>query len=138
MDTVQKGRITELKVITFLTEQGVVVSEPVVPCRYDLVIDINDKLYKVQVKTSRTNEDGEYITFSTCSNHTWLTTGKKKKYIDEVDFFATCFNDVVYFVPISECIGTNKKLRLKPTRNGQVKNICFAENYTFDKIFPPN
>ena len=135
LDTVKKGRITELKIITFLTEKGIVVSEPVVPCRYDLIVDINDNLYNIQIKTGRTNEDEEYIEFSTCSNHTWIASGKKKKYVDEIDFFATYFNDEFYFIPISECKGTSKKLRLKPTKNGQVKNICFAKDYTFDKIF---
>ena len=53
MDTNFKGKITELKVLTYITELGYSVSIPFGDKdRYDQIWDINGKLIKVQVKTA--------------------------------------------------------------------------------------
>ena len=48
---------------------------------------------------------------------------------DKVDFFCTYYNNECYLVPFNECGSKAKKLRLTPTKNGQVKNISFAKDY---------
>ena len=53
---------------------------------------------------------------------------------ENVDYFATFYNDKVYLVPFEECGTKTKHLRLIPTKNGQVKNISFLENYLCDTI----
>jgi hypothetical protein len=55
--TVLKGKITENKCATWLLEQGYIVSIPEVPCQYDLLVDIQTKILKIQVKTSRPLDD---------------------------------------------------------------------------------
>ena len=45
-----KGEIARLKVLLRAAEKGILVSEPIVEARYDLVFDIDSKLYKIQVK----------------------------------------------------------------------------------------
>ena len=67
-DTLIKGRITELKTITFFLERGYIVSVPEIPCQYDFLLDVNGKIYKIQVKTSRISSDGSYISFSICAS----------------------------------------------------------------------
>ncbi len=53
---------------------------------------------------------------------------------EEVDYFATYFNNQCYIVPIEKVGAREFRLRIAPTKNGQVKNINFAENYTLEKF----
>jgi hypothetical protein len=46
----QKGEIAKLKVEQRATEKGWIVSRPVEYSRYDLVLDNNGRLYRIQVK----------------------------------------------------------------------------------------
>ena len=50
MTTNDKSAIAEQKAILRALEKGFIVSRPVSPCRYDLVIDDGERLLKVQVK----------------------------------------------------------------------------------------
>ena len=69
MDSKQKGNITELEVLTYITKLGYQVSIPFGDReRYDQIWDINGKLLKIQVKTSRLSDDSSYIIFSCRSN----------------------------------------------------------------------
>ena len=54
MDVNQKGRLTELKVLSYIIEKGFSVSLPFGDKeRYDQIWDIKGRLYRVQIKTSR-------------------------------------------------------------------------------------
>lgn len=53
---------------------------------------------------------------------------------EEVDYFATYFKNQCYIVPIEKVGAREFRLRIAPTKNGQVKNINFAENYTLEKF----
>lgn len=53
---------------------------------------------------------------------------------EEVDYFATYFNNQCYIIPIEKVGAREFRLRIAPTKNGQVKNINFAENYTLEKF----
>ena len=49
-----KGKITELKIITHFLELGYAVSQPLMQdSKYDCIIDVAGRLYKIQIKTSR-------------------------------------------------------------------------------------
>ena len=39
-----------------------------------------------------------------------------------------------YLIPIEECGGAEKNLRLVPPKNGQVKGINFAKNYIAKEV----
>lgn len=66
MNTNQAGKTTEANVLSYLINNGYSVSMPFGDKdRYDQVWDINKKLYKVQVKTSRwMDEEHSGIVFS--------------------------------------------------------------------------
>ena len=51
---------------------------------------------------------------------------------DEIDYFATYFNNICYLIPVNEC-STEKVLRFVPPKNGQVKGITFATDYELEK-----
>ncbi len=137
LSTQIKGRTTELEVINYFLKYGYIVSEPVVDTRYDLIAEINNKLVTIQIKTSHIDKNKNYIEFATCNIHINTNGTTRKNYKkDNVDYFATMYENKCYIIPVEDCGSRNKKLRLKPTKNNQIKNIAFAKNYEFEKIFP--
>lgn len=134
MNTKKVGNLTELQCATRLYEIGCAVSIPFGNSeRYDLIIDWNNKLYKVQVKhaNEHLDESGtiDYITFE-CRWQGHNSTGytQHKYSAEDTDFFATFYNNECYLVPQAECSNV-KTLRLKPPKNNQKKGISFLENY---------
>lgn len=133
-DTNTKGKITELEVLSYVIKKGYSVSIPFGDKdRYDQIWDIDGKLYKVQVKTSSLKDNGTYLEFACYT----VCNGKKHTYLkEEIDLFATYYNNQVYVVPIEEC-STNKRLRFTSTRPNQ-PNISWAKDYTFEEVFEKN
>ena len=53
-ENLKKGAITELKCQMFLIENDFIISKPILDnARYDLILDYNNKIYRIQIKTSR-------------------------------------------------------------------------------------
>lgn len=134
-NTLIKGRVTELKVITYFLEQGYVVSTPEVPCQYDILLDIGKQVLKIQIKTSRLSPEQDYIVFNT-SSVTHNSKGyKQRSYSAEmVDYFCTFYNNQCYLVPFENCGSKEKRLRIIPTKNGQVKGINFAKDFLAEEV----
>lgn len=136
MNSKMIGNLTEINCLKAFTELGYGVSIPFGDClRYDLIVDINGKLYKIQCKTANTNYiDEGYIIFR-CDN----TTTKNGQVVhnqyteDEIDYFATYYNNKCYLIPVAEC-SREKKLRFTPPKNGQTKGIYFAEEYELERM----
>lgn len=57
---------------------------------------------------------------------------------EDVDYFATYYNNNCYIVPIEKVGAREFRLRIAPTKNGQVKNINFAEDYLLEKFLSSN
>lgn len=134
MDSKFIGNITELEVLTYITKLGYQVSIPFGDReRYDQIWDINGKLLKVQVKTSRLIDDNA-IKFSCFSSHRKEGKSIKAKYTsDEIDYFATFWNNKCYLIPITET-SNEKTLRFAPPKNGQIKGISFAKDYEVEEV----
>ena len=131
----QKGNLTELQCLTAFYAEGCHVSLPYGEnSRYDMVVDVDGQLIRVQVKTSSLKgEEGEAIMFSCRSSHVNSTGVKNIRYTDkEIDYFATFWNGQCYLIPISEC-STEKTLRFVPPKSGQLKGISFASDYSLQK-----
>ena len=127
----QKGNLTELQCLTAFYEQGCHVSLPYGEnSRYDMIVDVNGKLLKVQVKTaSLRKEDENAIEFSCRSTRVNSQGTISNKYTpDEIDYFATFWKGVCYLIPVTEC-SVSKTLRFAPPKSGQIKGISFAKNY---------
>lgn len=87
--------------------------------RYDFVADVNNKFYKIQVKTANTSHLEEGFVLIHCESTT-RSNGKlvHNKYSeDEIDFFATFYDGKCYLIPVNEC-STMKRLRFTPPKNG--------------------
>lgn len=101
-----------------------------------MIAEFNGKLNRIQVKTSNEENNGTIKCY--CRSSTNHTTNKNlSTYENDIDYFVF-YNqnrDILALVPI-EIVGNNKtiSLRIEPTNNGQVKNIKFFSDYSFDKI----
>lgn len=134
MDSKFIGNITELEVLTYITKLGYQVSIPFGDReRYDQIWDINGKLLRVQVKTSHLIDDNA-IQFSCYSSHRKEGRSIKSKYTsDEIDYFATFWNNKCYLIPVAET-SNEKTLRFAPPKNGQIKGISFAIEYEVEGV----
>lgn len=129
------GEITEQQVALEFLKLGYLVSKPLVQSsKYDFIVDINHKLYKIQVKTGTLKEDA-YIDFATSTSHTNTKGTINLTYSqDDVDFFATMYNGECYLVPIQDCGKRAQRLRIAPTKNGQTQGIKFAKDYLLKDV----
>ena len=125
----QKGNLTEIKCLMAFYELGYHCSIPYGEnCRYDLIADINGKLIKIQCKTSREIEPG-VISFPCRSTRSNTQSNLQRRYTaNEIDYFATIWNNKCYLVPISEC-SASKNLRFISPKNGQKAGVSYAQNY---------
>ena len=137
LNTHFQGEITELQVAEAFLAEGYQVCKPLVSdSRYDFIVDINHNLYRIQVKTASLSTDGDYIEFKTQSSHTNTQKTVYHSYsAEDVDYFATVFERQCYLVPIEKIGSRSFRLRLKPTKNGQTKNINFAKDFKLEDTF---
>ena len=137
LNSKQKGNITELECMLAFVKLGYNVLIPYGDCeRYDFVVDIKGNFYKIQVKTSRTeDEEKSYIIFNTSSQTT--KNGKQVHHSydkEQIDYFMTTYNSQAYLVPVQETAAREKRLRFLPPKNGQTKGITFASEYELEKV----
>lgn len=125
------GKITELDVMSYVVKQGYSVSIPYGnKDRYDQIWDINGKLVRVQIKTAHlcTKNNGMAIEFKTTGTSNGRTT---VYYENDIDYFATFWENRVYVVPVSE---TSSKKILRFESDCKNSNIAWAKNYTFEEF----
>ena len=135
MNSKQKGNITELETMLAFIKLGYNVLTPYGDCeRYDYVVDVNGKFIRVQSKTSHTSDNGASFQFSGRSCHRKDGQIVHHQYTNnEIDYFATSFNNKTYLVPVDEC-GADKRLRILPTKNGQFRGITWAKDYELEEV----
>lgn len=130
------GEMTELKCQLFCLEKGFIVSKPIVDnARYDMILDYNGKIYKIQIKTSRwMSDEHEGFLFNCKSQHSISTGNKIMKYTpNEIDFFMTEFENKFYLIPCDKP-RSEIKLRFKPTKNNQDYKANFAKDFLFEEV----
>ena len=135
INTKQIGNITELECMLSFIRLGYNVLTPYGDCeRYDFVVDVNNKFYKIQSKTAYSEDNGKSFIIATKSSNRKNGKSVIRKYTNkEIDYFVTFFNNKCYLIPVEEC-GVQKKLRIAPTMNGQNNNICWAKNYELEEV----
>jgi len=103
---------------------------------YEFIIDVNKKLYRIQVKTS-TVDTGSTIIFST--NQSQLINGiyTSGKYEDNSFDFYYLFSTTKeegYLVPFKEAGVSSTSIRYKGAYNNQSKNIKMRNSYLFENV----
>lgn len=138
MNTVMIGDIGESLAIASFTKAGFIVSKPLSNnASYDLIVEYNNRLYKVQVKTTNSEKDGKMVFATKTTNYTrgkWASNSYSKNEVDL--FFLYCVENEwcgIYLVDESETIPVELNIRIVPPKNGQKIGIRFAENYSFEK-----
>lgn len=140
MNSKTKGNIGETRLIYEFTKRGLQVSIPVGDnAPYDLVIEFNKKLYKLQVKYSDEKMFNGSISSPVCSKNLKIkdmkASSQARSYIDDVDLIAIYFKewDSVVILPIEQVTGLNICFRKDKPKNNQSKNIHYIEDYSLDK-----
>lgn len=128
------GAQTELQCLTYLHGLGYDISIPWGDnARYDFVLDVNHKLYKLQCKTSRKEENGVYK-FSCRSTYVNSSGNRTATYTDDdVDFFCTFIENQCYLIPRKETGNREKVMRFVKPKNNQTNGITFAQEYLAEK-----
>lgn len=131
LTTQQKGITTEMYVAAYLLSLGYNVSQPLCQdSKYDLVVDVNNKLLRLQVKTARLT-DANSITFNCRSTTKNSSTHKSRSYGEnEIDYFATYWNHQVYLVPVGQC-SSEKRLHLEKPKQS---NWSYIEDYKAKEV----
>lgn len=128
-----KGDVTELQCVLDFQKRGYYVSIPFSgSCRYDVVVDINGKLLRIQCKSCTYNNGA--ITFSTI--HQTINTKEIKKYkytSDEIDFFYTAWNKYSFLIPVNE-VSLSKVLRVEIPKSGIQSQMNVAHDYLIDNV----
>lgn len=131
-ENLKSGALTELKCQMFLIENDFIISKPILDnARYDLILDYNNKLYRIQIKTSRWSIEGETIVFNCKSQHSIANGNKIMKYSpDEIDFFMTTWENEFYLIP---CLKEQAQFTLRlsdPRGNAKfVKDLHWGKDY---------
>ena len=129
LTTQQKGITTEIYVAAYLLSLGYNVSQPLCQdSKYDLIVDVNNKLLRLQVKTAR-QVTPDSFTFNCRSTTKNSVTHKSRSYqVDEIDYFATYWNHRVYLVPVGQCSSQKTlHLTLSIKSNQTYSEDCLAE-----------
>ena len=126
-----KGNLTELQCITACYELGYKVSIPYGEnSRYDFILDVNNILIRVQVKTCQELSNGIKIKCrSTQINAKQIKNHYYNK--EEIDYFATFYNGNCYLIKVEEC-STDKTLSFSNIRKNQYR-VNFIDDYLLDK-----
>ena len=141
------GEITERQVATEILKMGYLVSKPLVQSsKYDFILDVNHKLYKIQVKTSSPDKENTYISFTTSISHTNTKRTINLSYLEEdVDFLQQyIIMNVIQFLIL--CVANGHKdldwlLRKTDKQKGFYLQKIFVQkkyykiyNYYFEKL----
>ena len=129
INTKTKGDLGEIKIISDLIERNYNVSIPFSEdSRYDLIVDRNGNLERMQVKYVESdgvsikvrcyNDNNRNVKYYTSKSIDWLAAYDKT-------------TDKCYYIHSSEINKgrTEFTLRLEPPLNNQIKGIRFAKDY---------
>ena len=134
-DTQINGITTELQVAQKLVSLGYIVSIPFGNnSRYDLIVDTDNNLYRVQVKYAHLNDNGSY-TVPTSNINNW--GGKKiRKYYtkEDVDLLMTIIEDQLVVIPV-EMINhsVSKIFRTELPKYGTKSTCNLISDFTIEK-----
>ena len=124
---IKSGLTTEVKVKYLALENGIMVSTPEGDCsRYDQIWDVNGRLLRVQIKTSKLIDDGSGFEFPGRNKNGRYTS-------EQIDGMATVFDGKCYFVPVDKC-GYDVRLRYTLPKNGRPEQTKFAHDYELARI----
>lgn len=130
-----KGDLVEIQCLKDFQQRGFYCSLPYSgSCRYDLVVDIDGQLLRIQCKSAAENTE-EGVLKINCTRSTTNTqkTIRYKYTKDEIDYFYTSWNNYGFLIPVNE-VSTVKHLRIKEPKKGVTENMSIAYDYLIDNV----
>jgi hypothetical protein len=132
--TNQLGEFAVVKVQERAFEKGVVVSRPTIECRYDLIVDDHERLYRTQVKYAG-SLNGAARGHVAVGLRKWRNDGRavipcyRAAEIDLLLVYVAVIDRVLAFGP--EVFDGRGALciRIRPSRNNQIKGCLMADDY---------
>jgi hypothetical protein len=133
----QKGAVAEAAITAAAIQLGLVVLRPLCEGRrYDLAIDLEPALLRVQCKLARRVAGVLYVGLQT-NRYTprgYLSTSYTATEIDAVGAYSSHLGRC-FLIPIDQVAGRRAiHLRLDPTRNNQAERIKWARVYEFPAV----
>lgn len=134
-NTLIRGDTNELQCILDFQKRGYYCSIPFSgSCRYDVIVDINDHLYRIQCKSSSYHEEDGTLRMSATRNTTNTQRTITYSYTDkEIDFFYTSWKEYGFLIPVNE-VSTCKYLRVDMPKNGIQETMSIAADYLIDNV----
>lgn len=135
MNSVETGRVAEMKVATEIVSMGYTVLEPVCNSeRYDLMIDSEGSIYRIQVKNLREVPEGVGEYKATLYNMNSRSNEKKYYTSEDIDAFAFYSPDLdeCYWVDINDAPKKSITLRTE-SKQPQNPNIRWVEDYILNE-----
>ncbi|HEV3282807.1 MAG TPA: group I intron-associated PD-(D/E)XK endonuclease [Solirubrobacteraceae bacterium] len=130
----QKGAAAEAAITAAAIQLGLVVLRPLCEGgRYDLAIDLEPMLLRVQCKIARLLDGVLSVSFQT-SRHTPAGYVRTTYSADEIDAICAYSIDLhrSFFIPAAEVAGRRGiYMRVDPTKNNQARKIKWASDYDF-------
>jgi hypothetical protein len=132
----RKGAVAEVELAAAAVRLGIPVLKPLTDHgRYDLALEIGERLYRVQCKTGTLNKAASVIAVHTgTSRHTPRGYVRTTYTEDEIDLLGVYCDGVdrCYLLPSSLIAGRSGiYLRLSPPRNSQRACITLASDFEF-------
>jgi hypothetical protein len=128
----QKGAVAEAGITAMVIQLGLTVLRPLCEGRrYDLAVDLEPELLRVQCKLARSHNGVLSVRLQTC-RHTPRGYVRTSYSAAEVDAIAAYSPELHrgFLIPISEASGRRAlRLRLDPTKNNQAQGIKWARDY---------
>ncbi len=133
----QKGAAAEAAITSAVIQLGLTVLRPLCEGRrYDLVIDLEPELLRVQCKLAQLVGGVLSIRLQT-SRYTpsgYVFTTYSPQEIDAVGAYSVELNRC-FLVPISEVAGRRGvHLRIEPSRNNQARRVRWADEYELGRV----
>lgn len=129
------GITTELEVALKFIEKGYIVSVPYGNnSRYDLLVDTDKNIYRIQVKHASLKENGSYI-IDTCNKVATTTQRKVKHYMKEdIDFIASIIEGQLVLLPVELIENSRSKvMRTSLPSRGNTTSCNLIQDYTMEK-----
>ena len=135
------GNLTELQCITRFYELGYPISIPYGDSeKYDMILDVNGKLYRLQCKHAKPHINEEFVVDYIRLKTIWSSGyTRNKPYVrhkyskEDCDYFVTHYNGKNYLIPVENC-SDEKTLRIIPPKNHQIKGISFLKDFEDEEV----
>jgi hypothetical protein len=133
----QKGAAAEAVIEAEAIKRGVAVYRPMSGhSRADLIFEIGDRMWRVQVKHGHVDRSGNVLIVNTAGSYLSAQGYVHSTYSErEIDLFAVWSSELDRCFLLPPSIFANRSavhLRLTPSRNNQQAGINLADEYDFD------